>query len=257
MNDVYRLDIEFTVGKPIAVAVWSGIYLYKELISLLERHGIVFDHKKEKPFTLSPILDDNSERCVYTGILEPERIYKFRFSTHTPLLIDGLREAIKDADDKFQVIRITQRKLDLTITGDPSCQDHYLVKAKIRFYPTLFKFRSFEVLYPSPRRFFASLLRDTYRVAGLNLRVLLHLAEVELVEDKTKVKKLYIGRNASSSERHVKTFSGEAAYAIFVEGAHLQTIIKLLDLAGMLGVGKNRSIGLGHVNVVNVKVEKM
>ncbi|MET1101039.1 MAG: CRISPR system precrRNA processing endoribonuclease RAMP protein Cas6 [Pyrodictiaceae archaeon] len=256
----YRVDVEFTVRRPIPVAVWSGMYLYRELLTMLEHYGVKFHHRGVKPFTISPILDADGVEYMDTGILEPGEAYRFRFSTADLHLLEAFRRAIGGGNDYLDVIRVGIRKVDLaTNQGKTPRRSKYLATVRLRFLPTLFKFRSFEVLYPSPHRFLLSVLRDFYRITGTDLRALLQrvMLETELILDKTRVFRLCIGRDGSGRERCLRAFRGEAVYAILIKGDYLHFITKLFELAGALGVGKNRSIGLGHVDIIGMKVKEL
>ena len=120
------------------------------------------------------------------------------------------------------------------------------------FYPTLFKFSGREVLYPSPSRLLFSIGKDIARCTGRKkpIRFVRDLLDkVELIEDRTKVVELRIGKHTNGKQRKVSTFYGKAKYLFSVGKDMIPSIREMLNLLNLFGVGKNRSMGLGFVKV--------
>jgi len=276
---LYVAKVFFTVTKPIPLAVWSGMYLYRELLNIFELHGVHFDHSARKPFYLSPILLSQSERSVErgrdmyinTGILEPGKVYWFRFSTTKVELIDLLRASITSTSNSLQIITIEESIIDswnslpLLLDGEGKREGLYLVIADLRFAPTLFRYRKRtrskylerDVPYPSPTRFILSLARDICEIWGVDLRREVKKIEAEVIPDRIITKKLYIGRGSDGINRYIKSFSGRAILIFEVPASLLSLLLNMLQLSEAVGVGKNRALGLGFVSVINVEVEEI
>jgi CRISPR-associated endoribonuclease Cas6 len=115
---------------------------------------------------------------------------------------------------------------------------------EVFFYPTIFVFRGWRVLYPSPQRVVFGLIRSAVKLLGVDPRVAKRRARVltrnvELVRDDTKIASINIGR-----KRVVKTFMGRAVYGVYgLE--NLRDFVDLLKFGSLVGVGKSRGIGFG------------
>ncbi len=129
--------------------------------------------------------------------------------------------------------------------------ERYLVK--LRFYPTIFVFRGWRILYPSPSRLIYSLARVASELFGLNSVNMKKLARrlaryVELLNNRTKIVELEIGSN-----RFVKAFWGEALYGVYGY-ENMKVLKQLLSIGELVNVGKSRGIGFGHIKLLDVKV---
>jgi len=52
-------------------------------------------------------------------------------------------------------------------------------------------------------------------------------------------------------------FKGTAIYITSLPSNLYNTFTELLQLAQILGVGKNRSLGFGHIEISNIKIERI
>jgi len=270
----------FTVAEPIPLAVWSGMYLYREILNLFELHGVYFDHSARKPFYLSPILLNSSEgsakrdRVMYinTGVLRPDRVYWFRFSTTRTELVNLLRSSIASGIiSGLRAIAIEESIIDpwnihLALPdGGRRKEDLYLVNVELVFAPTLFRYHKRtrsrywerDVLHPSPTRFIRSLARDIYEIWGIDLRRWVNKISGEVFLDRIRIEKLYIGRGSDGRDRYIKSFTAKASLVFEVSATQLPILLNMLQLLEAVGVGKNRAIGLGFVSVINIEVEEV
>jgi len=258
---LYTAKVFFASAKPVPLAVWSGMYLYRELLNLFESQGVRFNHSARKPFYLSPILADGKNlRYIVTGALEPGEVYWFRFSTASVELVDLFRaSAASGGLGDLRVVRIEETVIDSWGTAGSREEGLYLVRAELRFAPTLFRFRGHSVLYPSPARFFLSLARDIYEVWGVDLlRESIRISMgTDVASMSIRTERLYIGRDAGGRERYVEGFAGRAVFVSAVPAARLPLVLSLLRLSEAVGVGKNRALGLGFVSVANVEVKRV
>ncbi|MEM4584284.1 MAG: CRISPR system precrRNA processing endoribonuclease RAMP protein Cas6 [Ignisphaera sp.] len=259
---IYSVDVYFTVKNSIPLYVWNGMYLYKELLRMFEEMGLSFNHRARKPFTISPIVDIDDR---YVDVLEPDKVYRFRFSTLNIRLFEVFRKALHENQDIFNVIRMEVGSVDLSThslsfrLSTQSKSTRCLVLIDIRFLPTLFKFHGHAVLYPSPQRFLASILRDLYLATGIDLRKQLKhfVYNFEIISYRTRITKLYIGKSDKNIDRYVRTFYGKVRYIAVVEQNNIQLLNLLLNIARNLGVGKNRAIGLGDIRITNINIKTL
>ncbi|ADM27735.1 Protein of unknown function DUF2276 [Ignisphaera aggregans DSM 17230] len=258
---LYTARVYFTPMKLIPLAVWSGMYLYRELLNLFEAYGARFEHRNRKPFYLSPIFSDDG-KFITSGMLEPDKIYMFRFSTIDSMLIDIFRTALGNNMNNnpiFRIVRIEESVFNSPILGQRDVDGKYMARIELKFAPTVFKYRGLEILYPSPTRFFLSIARDLYDIFNVNLRkdTINIIMNTEIASQKINIVKIYIGKSSNNAERHIKTFSGKATYVVLLHGERVPILNIFLRLAEMVGVGKNRSIGLGHVDILSIDVKKL
>jgi len=260
VEEIYTTWVRFTPKHDIPLAVWSGIYLHKLILDLLEKDGVVFEHNAPKPFMISPILKSNG--YVDRGVLAKGEVYAFKVTTIGREVYKSLIEALYESDEApIAPISVESRavKLEAPPAGSGN-EKGFLVELKLKFYPTVFKFRGHIVPYPSPIRLLLSVARDMYVISKMDLRSALRgiMSNVELVSYNTKLCKLYIGKDAAGRERYVQALQGVATYIFFALRRRWLPIIEmLLEVAMCCGVGKNRSIGLGHVEILKYNVTKI
>jgi len=258
MENVYSAWIYFTPRFDIPLAVWGGIYLHKLVLGLLEKKQTFFNHYAQKPFMLSPIMKNSS--CIGHGMLLKDDVYMFRITTLSQSVLRMLIEALYQSSEiPIVPIRIESKILKLEIPStNRNSNKKLLIELKLRFYPTMFKFRGYTVLYPSPMRLLTSAVRDLHMARKIDLRPILRkvFLNVELISYNTKIQKLYIGKDMNGRDRYLRAFQGEASFIIVAEGHKLPLLNMLLEITKHCGVGKNRSIGLGYVEVVKQSVIK-
>jgi len=128
---------------------------------------------------------------------------------------------------------------------------------RVRFHPTMFMFRGRRVLYPSPARLLMGAARNLYEATGLDLRG--HAAAlaraVELTGWQGGIVKVSIGKG-----RVVKAFEGIATYTVDPDSlppGWEEILSLLLAAARLLGAGRSRGIGFGHVEPLSPKDESL
>jgi Uncharacterized conserved protein (DUF2276). len=249
--------IHFSLERPTPITTWSGIYLYKQVLRVLELNGITVPHDKPKYFTLSPIyrVSGNSPQIVFSGFLNSEELYAFRFSTYDDRIFRVVIESLlHSVIEGLKVVRIEQAEHNIPALDTGKCfedsLERLLLEIEVRYNPTIFRFYGYDVLYPSPLRFLHSTLRQYYIVTGINaVQCFKNSAfTMELLQSVVKVSQLSIGRGRRGNERYVKAFHGYAKYLATLRPSISEFFVDgLLRLAQIMGVGKNKSLGFGDI----------
>ncbi|MGC8571043.1 MAG: CRISPR system precrRNA processing endoribonuclease RAMP protein Cas6 [Caldivirga sp.] len=259
------ISVTFTVDYPITFNTWVGRFVNRIVSEVLEGVGYRVSHASVKPFTTSPILD-LGDRVVRS--LAPGSVYRFRVSlfcneVDCGRVVDGFtRPEVKlSSGEVLRVIRVNVGEVSLNV--NQSGDSPTVIRWGVRYWPTLFIFRSYYITWPSPARFLASSAQTLSRLiegSRINIihgdRALLGLAgDVDLRQfvkdlmfntDVIRVKVRGLRLNLGGG-RWVRAFSGHAEYVTYTEKTSL--FKALLNVANAYGVGKDRALGLGYVNV--------
>jgi CRISPR/Cas system endoribonuclease Cas6 (RAMP superfamily) len=160
----------------------------------------------------------------------------------------------------LRVVRAGVRELGISIGGGES---RSVITWSVRYWPTSFIFRSQYVTWPSPARFFSSAALTLVRVLRGSNALISKGGEpligiINDVDFKGFVKDLVFNTEVLSMRvrrlminlgrgRRLPAFNGVAEYVTYTDRPGLFRF--LLDVANAYGVGKNRALGLGYVNV--------
>ncbi len=257
------IDIEFSVDFPTNFSTWVGRFVGRVVSEVLGGLGLSVPHNaREKPFTVSPVLDGGG-RVV--GRLVPGVPYFFRVSfmcsfVDCSRVVDGFAksEIRLSTGEVLRVVRVNVRELHV----GGSQVGRSLITWSVRFWPTSFIFRSYYVTWPSPARFFSSVALTLSRVLRGNEALIDRGGEAligafndvdskDFVKDlvfnteviETRIKRLMINLGRG---RRMPAFEGMVKYITYTERPNLFRL--LLDIANAYGVGKNRALGLGYVS---------
>jgi len=262
---LYVARVFFEPAKPIPLAVWSGMYLYRELLNLFESQGVRFDHSSRKPFYLSPIfVGGRGLKYITSGILEPGKTYWFRFATADLDLASTFRTLVASGGlGDLRAFRIEESMMNSWSSNNRSSVysnsgDKYHVVATLRFAPTVFKFEGNEAFSPSKDRFLASVARDIDEIWGTNIEAIAkEIAQrTEVLDSSVKKLRLSIGRGANG-DRAMKAFAGTAVYLFALSPNEVGLVLDMLKLSEAIGVGKSRTLGFGFVSVEKVEVHRV
>ncbi|ADN51062.1 Protein of unknown function DUF2276 [Vulcanisaeta distributa DSM 14429] len=261
----------FSVDYPLKFGSWSGRFVNRVVSEVLEGVGIKVPHNaREKPFTVTPILDLESN---VVGELIPGNQYWFRVSLFCSEVDCG---SVVDAFTKptlrlstgmaLNVVKASVAGGELSLQGSDY---RAVVRWRVRFWPTSFIFRSHYVTWPSPARFLSSAGLTLARVlrgvdllvgrgseslvgviGGVDLKGFVRdlVFNTEVLGMRVRRLVLNLGRG-----RRVPAFEGVAEYVTYTDRPSLFRL--LLDVVNAYGVGKNRALGLGYVvaDVVDIK----
>jgi len=259
-GSVYSAQILFSVNKPIPLAVWSGMYLHKLILQVLESSGLSLSHRDPKPFSISPIYiisNTKIQHFIDKGILNPGQLYTFRFSSLERKIFECVVKGFAHVEvDIFNVVRIEQARL--TIPTNINCvedSDKSSLIILVRFSPTIFKFHGHAILYPSPIRFMKSLMKYLHIATSLDVSKCFGdlTRAADLINFDIRVNRFSIGRDDSNRDRIVKAFYGSAKYVIVVPKSFANVFKNyVLRFVKVMGIGKNRSIGFGDISEISI-----
>ncbi len=204
--------------------------------------------------------------------LVPGSVYRFRVSlfcneVDCGSVVNGFtRPEVKlSSGEVLRVVRVNVNEVSFNV--DQSGDSPTVISWRVRYWPTLFTFRSHYITWPSPARFLASSAQTLSRLikgSRINIihgdRTLLGLAgDVDLRQfvkdlmfntDVIRVKVRGLRLNLGNG-RWASAFSGYVEYVTYTDKPSLMKI--LLNMVNAYGVGKDRALGLGYVNAEVIK----
>jgi hypothetical protein len=273
------LEVDFTVDWEVRLRTWGGRFLNRLVGEVLENAGVRIPHNGGKPYTISPIFNNN-DRIV--NRLVPGGSYWFRASLMCNLIDCNIATSafIRDAyvlgsGEVVRVLRVRVREFRLGgITnggGNNNINNRSIIKWGVKYYPTVFPFARHYITHPSPARFFASATKTLARLLrGVEVTLDggggLYNAVINNIDTGGFVKDLVLNtelinyrirrvRVDLGGGRYVSAFSGVAEYVTYTGNVGLFNA--LLDVAGFFGVGKNRALGLGFVKITHRDVKPL
>lgn len=260
-GNVYSARIFFSVGRPIPLIVWSGMYLYRLILQVLESNGLSLLHSEPKPFSISPIYvvhDSGEQRFIDRGVLNPGDLYTFRFSSLDREVFEQVVKVFASSKvEVFDVVRVEQTlftiPININCVEDPSKSTLIIM---VRFSPTIFKFWGHEVLYPSPIRFTRSIMKYLQTAIGLDISKCFGdlTRTIELINSNIRIDRFPIGKDSFNKDRVVTAFYGLAKYAVVISNSFVDVFKDyILKFAKLTGVGKNRSIGFGDITEISIE----
>jgi len=258
------IDLELYVSKPLPLISWSGAF-----VSMLARNVVKCVGEGLNLVAVSPLVDKD-----WRPVLSGRRVRQYReqvvlevgTNLRTRITYEILSEStaigqhlitcVQELLSRYglEVAAIEFKFLDKHAVDDlprdvPHAQQYLL---SLQFYPTIFVFRGWRVLYPSPSRLIYSLARAVskhYELRYENMKKLVHKLTryIELLRDGTGIVELEIGSN-----RTIKAFWGEVLYGVY--GYENMSILRLLlSLGEIINVGKSRGIGFGSIKLLHIK----
>ncbi len=245
----YVVQAVFTVLKSIPVLSWSGSFVSSLVHASLG--------SSVKPVSVSPLYVDDrvllsgsvlDGRILARSVLEGSRL-SFRVTFLTKQSLDIILSKLQNLEAKS--LRLENVNFEeLRLPKDPQGISGDKVLVSIEFLPTIFLYRGWRVLYPSPQRLIYSAASAAAKLTNIDLRkTATKLAKkTELVgTPKIKIEEYSIGKK-EGKERIVKTFRGTATYGVY-EAKNAEILIALIKLAEKINVGKSRGIGFGQIKL--------
>ncbi|MGC8598041.1 MAG: CRISPR system precrRNA processing endoribonuclease RAMP protein Cas6 [Thermocladium sp.] len=268
------ISITFTVDHSVVFNSWVGRFVNRVVSEVLEDVGYRVSHASSKPFIVSPVFDLRSR--IVNGF-SPGFPYRFRASFFCNEVDCG---RIIDAFAKPSITLLSGEVLstvrvivnEVSLNEDHSTDAASIMHWRVRYWPTIFTFRSHYIAWPSPARFLASAAQTLAHllegskvdmingnesflglINGIDLKQLVKdlLFNTDTVNVKARQIRLNLGNG-----RWINAFSGYAEYITYTEKPSLMKT--LLSVANTYGVGKDRALGLGYVNseLINQQVIK-
>ena len=254
--------VYFTVGGPIKLHTWNGRLVSRIIGELLDDVGIGIPHDSPgKPYTVSPVMDANG-RVV--NRLVPGVEYWFRASFFCREVDCGLVASAFSrpvvhllGGGVLHVVRVRVGRLELKLDNNND-DSPTLVRWRVRYMPTAYKFASSVITWPSPARFLASAGKTLTRVLGgdgingvsIGDTVRELAFHTEVVRARARRVGVRLGRG-----RVIHAFTGVVDYLTVTRKPSLLGL--LLSTANAFGVGWDRTIGLGHVAAGVLGMEKV
>ena len=266
------LVVRFGVDWEVKFDSWCGRFLSRLVGEVLEGVGVRVPHGAEvKPFSISPIFDVNDR---VAGRLVPGDAYWFRASFMCNMVDCGrvVNAFVRDsyALSSGGVVRVFGVEVS-ELRLNSNAGGRAVVNWGVRFWPTVFTFRSRYVAWPSPARFLSS--------AARSLVSLIHGSSIVLSKDGGKLSGVINGVDVKDfikdlvfntevvgfrvrrlrvdlgGGRVMPAFRGVAEYVTYTDNVSLFNA--LLDVAEFLGVGKNRALGLGFIKILHRDVKPL
>lgn len=264
MSKLINFKVVARTLRPLVLVAWSG-----SAISSIIREACKGFPGSQLIF-VSPLFTrsnyDGYEKCVLSGLNE-----------NKPVVIDGnvpvtFQYTIKDASEesagsemineliktlyshgfKPESLEVREVRLEDIYSDKLQGSERSRYVVTVEFGPTMFVFRSWRVLYPSPIRLIFSSMRTLAELSLMDRRHAMKRAKalikhLEILDEDIKRIEINIGRG-----RKVKAFLGKVEYGVYGLKA-LQDIVALMKLGSYVGVGKSRGIGFGFIKLTKVK----
>ncbi len=269
--DYVYISIRATLYRDVPLIAWSGSVVSSIVRKALKRYQQGAP-KGVEPVSVSPLFIENLHKgvegkLVISGLAEDQRSKplvlsigtRVSFSFSLRVLEEFRGDVVKIFDELSETLSEFGLQLrsyefefleEFPSVEDVSEADRYLVK--VFYCPTIFVFRGWRVLYPSPTRLIHALARNCALISPTYSRDLKKKARalsryVELVQSKCRVITLSIGRG-----RQVKAFLGTATYGVY-SSKRARELVALLRVGSKLNVGKSRGIGFGYVKLESIE----
>ena len=277
MARIFQFRIEFEVlDKPLIITAWSGSFLLRIIYEIFHRVNIDFEKKVRKPFIIEPLIYNGkyllSGLYIKKGsefkqiektfsIIEPGSKFLCNMYIFDLDLISKFMEAIV----QDQVINLPGTSLMLSgvnidevelpeISISMSGESWHSIHVDIEFLsPTAFMLHGNDILTPSPVRLVYNIAKIYYELTGINLKNVCN--EIPKVMDLHRIKKLNYYFVDIGESRKVPTFMGKVTYVIAGKTGIVYTILQLLKIGTILGVGISRTLGFGRIKISRI-VEK-
>jgi len=251
---VVVVGIEFVAVRAIPIVSWSGSF-----VSAIAREAardvgaeIVSVAPLYRGYGGGVLLCGSGGCVVDTGSRLWTRFTYRMSSSGGYMLIEAIQRAA--AKRGLDLVSIELRVFDES-SIDMSVPDGDRYVVRVRFDPTIFVFRGWRVLYPSPSRLLHSSAKIATELLKLEAREMKKLSRrvsrcIELLSSRTRVIELDIGGG-----RKVRAFYGEAIYGVYGR-ENARTVKQLLTVAEVGNIGKSRGIGFGVVRLVSIEPQR-
>jgi len=268
MSRLISFHVVFRCLRPLVLVAWSGSVASAYVRSVVKSFGEV------RMLAVSPLFTNsanNKVELVLSGLIDSKprilregTLVSFQFTITTQpqdeKRLGGIIPDITNTlNEELSKHGFAVKQLDVYITdlealkprrveGHSSSQ--YILT--LEFFPTIFVFRGWRVLYPSPSRLIFSLARSLSQlfpvdVARVKKRANALIKYIEILGQSLRIIDLNIGKG-----RAVKAFLGRTMYGVYGRD-NLVDVLALVKLGELINVGKSRGIGFGHIKLIEVK----
>lgn len=260
---------------------WVGLALNSIVSRTLEINNIKVEHRGTKPFIIKPLLSTDGTPVINRV---KRGVYEFGVVTWSEEAFKALKQinevVLNGTPLKVVEIGVGTHEIDVmklleSIINTKDSRNYVLkVTWRARFYPTVFRFRSEYVTWPSPRSLLystAKSLMDLIKETNITLRCNkgYYQGLLEKIDIKALIKELVLNTELTNIENYRKitlnlghkhgtnrampAFTCTSQYTTITKFSTYNLLQQLLNTANILNVGKNRSLGLGHTitNITN------
>jgi len=260
-----RFRVRVSAYRDVPFIAWSG-----SVVSSAVRGAI----KEVCPdscvlVSVSPLIvfdRDGAGRILLSGAVEGGRVRHsflaagseagFEFSLWIRKGSAGAVDVIDALGRGLEALGFSSRSAEFEVVAEPPAVripeggERFIVK--VLHGPTIFVFRGWRILYPSPARLIHSAARaytEIFRAPASDMKRKARVLSryTELVDSRCRVVELDIGGG-----RRAKAFTGRAVYGVY--GARRAAeLLAILAAGEKAGVGKSRGIGFGYMRVEGVE----
>jgi len=259
---------------------WPGVFSAKIFHDIAFSAGLRFSKTEEKDFSITPIkplrMDGYPEAGIYKSknsrgwrwlYVEEGDILSFSIFTSSKGLATRIVselnriQTLKEPCGTFELAGIEGRLIPVRYIRDVDSEGEYINFRLVVHYltPTRFMLRGLCLDYPSHVRFMKSLGKLYCRLTGseglrtfIDRLSLLNM-EYEKTGDRTVQCYVDIGHEGNI-RRLIRAFRGEASYLLQMRKGEVEILRELLKVGEALGVGVNRSLGLGRIKTAMDKI---
>jgi len=260
-----RFRVRVSVFRDVPLVAWSG-----SVVSSVVR-GAIRDVCPDSCVlaSVSPLMvfdQDVAGRILLSGAVEGGRVRHavlgagseagFEFSLWMRRGSASAVDVIESLSLRLEALGFSSRSAEFEVVGEPQPVripgggERFIVK--VLHGPTIFVFRGWRILYPSPARLIHSAARaytEVFQAPASNMKRKARVLSryTELVDSRLRVVELEIGGG-----RRVKAFTGRAVYGVY-GSRRAAELLAILVAGEKTGVGKSRGIGFGYMRVEGVE----
>lgn len=267
---VVVVPLETSLGPPVSSKVLKycfGSYLRRKVVGSLSNLSISMLFNDSKPLYSrgdNPVVLEMGRRYVGRISVLDEDLWLFDAVSKlgSEFKCSGSYGSFSVSIAEVEVLPMSSLKLELPEVFKVVFRTPTILSSKLMCPPTLAdKVRPMHRLIPQPSLIFSHLLRMWNTFAPPDLRIgkqsewapylLGRQADITLVEVDYNVKPetVVVGRDSEGKLRKVRGFMGWIMYRSIAPRRLHETYSRLLALAQLVGVGRSRGIGFGHVTI--------
>jgi CRISPR-associated endoribonuclease Cas6 len=281
VEGVLELRVKLNPLNSFYIPGWPGVFSAKIFHDIASSAGLRFSKTEEKNFSITPIKPLRMDGYPEAGVYESKNSREWRwlhvdegdilsFSIYTSSkdlatrIVSELNriQMLKEPCGKFELAGIEGRLIPVRCINDVDFEGEYINLRLVVHYitPTRFMLKGLCLDYPSHVRFMKSLAKSYFKLTGLESlrthidKLALLRMEYERTGDKTVQCYVDIGHE-NNIRRLIRAFHGRASYLLQVREGEVEMLQELLKVGEALGVGVNRSLGLGRIKTAIIKLQ--
>jgi len=280
VEGILELRVKLNPINSFYIPGWPGVFSAKIFHDIASSAGLRFSKTEEKDFSITPIKPLIMDSYPEAGIYESKNSEEWRwlhidegdiisFNIYTSSrdlaarIVSELNrmQTLKEPCGTLELAGVEGKLIPVKRVGSVDYDGEYVNLRLVVHYltPTRFMLKGLCLDYPSHIRLMKSLGKSYCRLTGLeSLRAhvdklaLLNM-EYEKTGDKTAQCYVDIGHEGNI-RRLIRAFRGKASYLLQVRENEVEIIQELLKVGEALGVGVNRSLGLGRIKTIITKI---